>query len=143
MSENENKIQDKPTTEIRISIIDDDPEVVEIVERILSSRGYKTLGIPEAIGSTWKVKNFNPHIIIMDIKMPALNGINLLEVFKKTLPQMPKIILFSGIDQQQLQELANRINADAFIYKGEGYFRLVGTINLLAHEIYCQNKKSS
>ena len=137
MQENENKTQNKIPSEIRICIIDDDPEVLEIVERILYSRGYKTLG------STWKVKNFEPHIIIMDIKMPALNGINLLEVFRKTLPQMPKIILFSGIDQQQLQELALKVNADEFIYKGEGYFRLVGKINLLVHELQSQNKNPS
>ena len=129
--------------EKKILIIDDDPEVICAVERILKSRGYHTLGISKAIGSSEKLNRFKPHILLMDIKMPALDGHNLLETFRRTLRQMPKVILFSGIEPGELEEIAINAGADDFLYKGDGYFRLLGRINLLAYEIkMCGNLPS-
>lgn len=118
--------EEKPP--IRVCIIDDDKEVIGTVERILGSDDYETMGITEAFGSSNKVRKFNPHIIILDINMPALDGHNLFEVFQKTLPHMPKVILFSGIAPGELEEIALDIQADDFVYKGDGYFRLLNRV---------------
>ena len=122
-------LSEKPS-EFRICIVDDDKEVVNTVERILGSGGYKTLGITEVFGSSLKIRQFNPHIIILDINMPALDGHKLFEVFQQTLLQMPKVILFSGIDPDTLEGIALNVQADDFVYKGEGYFRLLNRVKL-------------
>jgi DNA-binding response OmpR family regulator len=122
-------------SELRVCIIDDEPEVIHTVERILKAHGYHTLGISEVIGSSGKVNRFKPHILIMDIKMPALDGRKLLETFRRTLMQMPKVIFFSGIEPGELEEIAINAGADDFLYKGDGYLRLPGRISLLAYEM--------
>ena len=104
--------------EVRICVIDDDEEVLEITEKILEIYGYTTLGLSTAIGASNRVNRFKPHVIILDIKMPALDGGKLLDIFRSTLHQTPKVILFSGRHPQELEALAREVSADDFVYKG-------------------------
>ena len=133
----------KELSGVRVCVIDDDKDVINIVERILSARGYRTLGISQVIGSSSKVKKFKPHIIIMDIMMPVLDGHNLLEVFRKTLQEMPRVILFSGIHPDELEKIAIDARADDFVYKGDGFFRILGRVNLHAYGMVLCGKTST
>ena len=135
MTAMKSKHDSRKQQEIRIGIIDDDPEVVQLIERLLEKQGYKTLGLTECIGSSAMINKFKPHFIIVDIMMPALDGHKLLQVFRNTLDQVPKVILFSGIDPKELEKIAIDMGAADFVYKGDGYFRLLSRVNLLAYDL--------
>lgn len=130
----------KESSEVRIAVIDDDQDVVSIIEKTLNGKGYKTLGITECLGSSGKLNKFKPQIIIVDIMMPALDGPGLLEVYQNTLDARPWVILYSGIDPEELERLAREVQADDFVYKGDGIFRLLGRVNLHVQEMKMQQK---
>lgn len=116
--------------EVRICIVDDDEQLLDVVDKILTNQGYKILGVSNAIGSSSKINYFRPQILIMDLKMPAVSGQNLLDIFQETLNRMPKVIIFSGMDPQSLEQIAIDTRADDYVYKGDGIFRLLGRVNL-------------
>ena len=78
-----------------ILIIDDEHEVCLSLSEVLTSKGYNTL-FQENPLKVMAVLNKNKiDLIIMDIKMPQLNGIDLLKIIKKELIHIP-IIIISG-----------------------------------------------
>jgi DNA-binding response OmpR family regulator len=114
----------------RVCVVDDEPDVLQGVERVLSARGFEVLAIKGVIGSSNQVRKFKPHLIVLDINMPAIEGHDLMEVFRSTLKRRPRIILFSGIDPERLERIASEHMADDFVYKGDGYFALLRHLNL-------------
>jgi len=114
----------------RVCIIDDDLESLASVQRILADGPYQVLTISTTIGSTNQLRKFKPHLIVMDITMPGINGDKLIELMRRALGTMPPFIFYSGIAPAELEKLARRHGASGFIYKGDGCYRLLSCINL-------------
>jgi two-component system response regulator YesN len=55
-------------------------------------------------------------LLITDVNMPKLDGIQVCKLFKKTLPDL-KIILFSSIPERDLEKKAKECGADGFLSK--------------------------
>ncbi len=80
----------------KILIIDDEPEIVDILEKFLAKRGYevvKAYGGEEGLEKILSDENFD--LVILDMKMPKLNGADILE---KVIAEgkHPKVIILSG-----------------------------------------------
>jgi len=124
--ENHNRPENDP---IRICLVDDDQDTLEIAHRVLNGRGRELLAISRPIGSSAEINAFAPHLLILDIKMPAMDGGNLLELYRKTLKKMPRVILFSGIAPAELENIRDQIKADDCAYKGDGFLQLLRKVN--------------
>jgi DNA-binding NtrC family response regulator len=78
-----------------IIIVDDDPDFLESIQRGLTISGFKNLGIYqdplEAANLIEKGKDFD--IALIDINMPAMSGIELLELIKTYQPHIECIVL--------------------------------------------------
>lgn len=79
----------------RILIIDDDVELCEETAEILASEGYFVECAFDSFKGEDKFKNNKYDIIILDFKMPGINGIEMLKKIKGNTPR-PKTILISG-----------------------------------------------
>lgn len=125
--ENQNQPENDPA---RICLVDDDQDTLEIARRMLNGRGREILAISRPIGSSAEINAFNPHLLILDLKMPAVDGGNLLELYRETLKKMPRVILFSGIAPAELENIRDQIKADDYAYKGDGFLQLLRKVNL-------------
>ncbi len=79
--------------DFRILVVDDEKSLVLLASRILKKEGYKVRGAysgPEALAI---IKNFAPNLIISDLKMPEMSGIDLLKRVKTDEPDIDVIIL--------------------------------------------------
>jgi DNA-binding response OmpR family regulator/DNA-binding CsgD family transcriptional regulator len=78
----------------KILIIDDEPEAIEVVKLMLSSRDYEITGLTEACGATNTIAGLQPDLIIIDWMMPGTNGLELLTAIKSTsgINEIPVII---------------------------------------------------
>jgi len=84
----------------KILAVDDEPEMLETLEEILAGAGYEvktTTESPQAIGI---IEKDPPDLIITDLMMPELNGVDFLERIKAHYPHIPVILLtgYASVD---------------------------------------------
>ncbi|MBW2002524.1 MAG: sigma-54-dependent Fis family transcriptional regulator, partial [Deltaproteobacteria bacterium] len=76
-----------------ILIIDDEKNYLVILEALLSPEGYEIITEDNAINALRSIRETDLDLIITDMKMPGMNGIELLEESKKINPELPVIIM--------------------------------------------------
>jgi len=122
-------------TGIRVCLIDNDKETLSLVNTVLSRQSYSCLSISNTIGSSSKINQFQPHVLIIDPKTLAIDGKTLIDIYKQTLHQMPVVIIFSAIDLHELEQIVRNTHIDDFVHKDDGVLRLLGRINLYVQQI--------
>jgi EAL domain-containing protein (putative c-di-GMP-specific phosphodiesterase class I) len=94
----------------RLLIIDDDPDLVEIYARIAETAGYQVKATGEP-GEFWAaVSEWSPTVIIIDLRMPKCDGIEVLRGLAERQVRA-HVMLASGSDPSLL-EIANRIGIE-------------------------------
>ncbi|MGL5649689.1 MAG: response regulator [Clostridium sp.] len=103
----------------KILIVDDEEEVRDgIIKKIdWKEYGFEVVGDAEnGKDALEKVERLNPDIVLTDIAMPFLNGLELGKILKETMPSI-KIIIFSGSDDFEYAQKAIKINVIEYILK--------------------------
>lgn len=85
----------------KVLVVDDEPDVVEILEYNLSKENYrvfKAYGGDQCLGL---MKSLNPDLIIMDIRMPGINGIEACRIIKQDRQSNHVPVLFLTADSDE------------------------------------------
>ena len=98
-----------------IAVIDDDHDVLTSVSTLFESEGYRTMTYADALTALDALKRSPPDLAILDIKMPRMDGMELLARLRKQ-SQMPVIFLTSKDDEVD-EVLGLRMGADDYITK--------------------------
>jgi two-component system, NtrC family, response regulator HydG len=77
----------------RILLADDDPDSLEGLCTLLTAWGYEVGTAPDGRAALDKVGQFRPAVVITDVVMPALSGLELLEAVKREEPDIPVIVM--------------------------------------------------
>ncbi len=104
----------------RVYVLDDDEGILSIAKRILDKSGFEVRTSSRAIGTTNDIKEFSPHVLLVDVMMPALKGTKVVEIVRKLLDPIPIIILYSNKSADELRELSIESGADDYLCKTEG-----------------------
>ncbi len=80
------------TTNIKILLVDDEPDILEIVSYNLSSEGYEVITAKNGVEGVAKAKKKQPHLVILDVMMPEMDGIEACEIMRRT-PGLENIII--------------------------------------------------
>jgi len=88
-----------------ILVVDDDATVRQICRRILHSAGYQTHEASDGSAALDFVRESpdRPHLVVSDIVMPRMNGVQLLEALSVLYPGLP-ILLMSAYTIEALRE---------------------------------------
>ncbi len=78
--------------DIRILLVDDEPDILEIVGYNLSQEGYKVITAENGREAISKAKKEQPHLIIMDVMMPGMDGIEACEQIRQ-IPDIQNVII--------------------------------------------------
>ncbi len=87
----------------KILVVDDNKGIRSFLKALLTPEGYKVFLISNAFDAIDTASQFMPDLIIMDLKMPCLSGLEALYYFKRSMPDIP-IILLSGYSNMELLE---------------------------------------
>jgi DNA-binding NarL/FixJ family response regulator len=79
-------------------------------------------------------KKLNPDLIVMDLAMPVLNGIDASRLLKRLLPAIP-IVMCTTFTDPYLKKVALAAGLDAFVDKSEAATVLIGSIQQLFGEL--------
>ncbi|OQD42597.1 response regulator transcription factor [Croceivirga radicis] len=106
------------TKDIRILLADDEPDILEIVGYNLSAEGYDVITAKNGVDAVAKAKKKQPHLIILDVMMPEMDGIEACEVMRNTPGLENTIITFLTARGEDYSQVAGfDAGADDYITK--------------------------
>jgi two-component system response regulator ChvI len=98
-----------------IALVDDDSNILVSVSMVLEAEGFQTRSYTDGVVALQRIKDNLPDMAILDIKMPRMDGMDLLRRLRQT-TDMPAIFLTSKEDE--IDELLGlKLGADDFIRK--------------------------
>ena len=102
----------------KILVVEDELELSEAYDIILKSAGYDVVIAHDGHDALKVLKTFEPNIILLDLRMPRVSGIEFLQQYnaKKAHPDVT-IIVFSNLDAQDEINQAYELGADRYILK--------------------------
>lgn len=104
--------------DIKILLVDDEPDILEIVEYNLSSEGYQVFTAENGLESIKKAKKHQPHLIILDVMMPEMDGIEACEKLRGIPDLSETIITFLTARGEDYSQVAGfEAGADDYITK--------------------------
>ena len=98
----------------KILLIDDELNIRLLYKEELEEEGYMVETAKDAKEGYEKFKKFNPDLIVLDIKMPEISGMEALQKFKAEKPDIP-VILFTAFGEYKYEFTAWA--ADDYIIK--------------------------
>ncbi|WP_299486630.1 response regulator transcription factor [uncultured Allomuricauda sp.] len=106
------------TKDIKILLVDDEPDILEIVSYNLSAEGYQVYTAKNGVEAVAKAKKKNPHLIILDVMMPEMDGIEACEIIRRTPGLENTIVTFLTARGEDYSQVAGfDAGADDYITK--------------------------
>ncbi|WP_203256044.1 response regulator transcription factor [Hyunsoonleella ulvae] len=78
--------------DIKILLVDDEPDILEIVGYNLSNEGYQVITAENGVEAVKKAKKELPQLIILDVMMPEMDGIEACENIRKQ-PELKDVVI--------------------------------------------------
>ncbi len=104
--------------DIKILLVDDEPDILEIVGYNLSNEGYQVLTAENGVEAVKKAKKEHPHLIILDVMMPEMDGIEACEIIRQNKDLKDTIITFLTARGEDYSQVAGfDAGADDYITK--------------------------
>jgi two-component system nitrogen regulation response regulator NtrX len=100
----------------KVLVVDDDPRARDTLINVLSSENYITFPAEDGESAIEMVKNNDINLVLLDLMLPDLNGIDVLKSIKELKPALP-VIMISGLAQIQDAVQATKHGAYDFLEK--------------------------
>ncbi|MGB0838763.1 MAG: response regulator transcription factor [Chitinophagales bacterium] len=101
---------------MKIIVVDDDVIMLQAIKTMLSKQGYQVFATTDAQDALDTIEEEDFDLIISDIMMPYMSGIELLHSIKAIRKNLP-IIIISALDQQEVIMTAFQEGAEDFVKK--------------------------
>ncbi len=101
---------------MKLLIVDDEAEICDFLKSFFEERNYEVKTASSGQGALDAVEQFKPHIVLLDIKMPGMDGIQVLGTIKKKSPRT-KVIMVTALETRDKIEECLRLGADNYITK--------------------------
>ena len=100
----------------KILIVDDEPDFTTMVKTRLESSGYSVISAADGKEGMEKIEAEKPDAVLLDILMPGIDGLKVLEKIRRKNKQLP-IFMISAYSDEKRFKLAKKLNASGFIIK--------------------------
>ncbi|KAB2818201.1 MAG: response regulator transcription factor [Bacteroidetes bacterium] len=106
------------TSEMKILLVDDEPDILEFVGYNLEKEGFKVKTANNGEEAVEKAKKHRPHLILLDVMMPGMDGIETCDVIRK-IPELENtLIAFLTARGEDYSQVAGfEAGADDYITK--------------------------
>lgn len=117
----------------KVLVVDDDRRMVRTICDILNVKGHEAIAAYTGEEAVEKVKSDNPDCVLMDIKMPGVNGIEILKMIKSLLPELPVLLMSAYATEEQTEE-AKKYGAYTLLPKPFDIQMVLSFLSLLRKE---------
>ena len=117
----------------RVLIVDDDPNIHELIAPTLAEHGYLTSGATDGREALLLVKRDVPDVVLLDVRLPDLSGYQLCRRLREDLGDSIGIIMISGERVEPLDRTAGLLlDADDYVVKPFVLDELLARVQRLA-----------
>lgn len=101
-----------------ILVVDDEPAWLKVLTYFLETKGYDVRSVASGAEALAEVGAFRPDLILSDVRMPEMNGFDLLASLRKV-PESATtpVVFFSAIDDYDARKTARDLGAADYIVK--------------------------
>ncbi len=112
------------TREVKLLIVDDNQDLCESLLDILELKGYKVMAVFSGDQAIAAVKKEQFSLVLMDVAMPGINGIDTLKILKKISPGLKVIMITAfaddvffkeGMQSRDFEVVRKPLNIDKFL----------------------------
>jgi two-component system KDP operon response regulator KdpE len=126
---------------VSILVVDDEPPIRKLLRVGLASQGYAVSEAPNARAAVELVQDERPDLILLDLGLPGMTGLELLGKWRREGLDIPVVILSSRTDEAGIVS-ALELGADDYVTKPFGMNELVARIRVaLRHKFQQQGEK--
>ena len=99
-----------------VLVVDDETSILESLDGILSDEGFEVITAEGGADALEKIQEVIPDLVLLDIWMPGMDGIETLEKIKEGYPHL-QVVMMSGHGNIETAVKATRVGAYDFIEK--------------------------
>ena len=119
----------------KLLVVDDEIGVSDDLRDFLRKRGYDAISTTSGIEALQLIKREKPNIIVLDILMEGMTGIEVLREIKKTYPKI-RVIMLTALEDEATQDQCKKLGASAYIIKPYSYEEILKAAHKLINDIY-------
>lgn len=109
-------IKSMANADSKVLVIDDQPGIRRLLVEVLAEEGYNVITAANGYEGVQQVKDADPDLILMDMKMPGMDGIETLRELKR-IGQADKVIMMTAYGELELVNQAQQLGAYTYITK--------------------------
>ncbi|MBI4630678.1 MAG: response regulator [Chloroflexi bacterium] len=113
----------------RILIVDDEQDLVSYIAAELGAVGFTTSDAYNGVEAVLKVLDDKPDAVLMDIRMPKLDGLGALRIIRRIAPEVP-VVMFTGQAGQGDMLESTRLGAFSCLSKPLAIEKVINTLRL-------------
>lgn len=127
---------------IRILVVDDEPKICYLIKELLKQEGYHTDTSMSGIEALQMMKNYDYQMLLTDLKMPGIDGLELIRRAKRENPEI-RTIMVTGYATVETAVQSLRHGVDDYITKPFNIFELRKAVKriLYSHQIAMENRQ--
>ena len=115
---------------LRVLVVDDDDDARELLGTLLELHGCVISAHGTARACLDAVRTFAPHVAIVDLHLPDVDGFQLIRDLRSADLSQLRIVVLTGLLTSGTQQRAVEVGADAFLGKPARYDALLAAIGL-------------
>ncbi len=106
----------KPLSSVRVLVVDDDKAICEYMETFLSKDGFEVKTLNDPSGAPEEVKSGGYHLVVLDLMMPKMDGLQVLERIRKVDNDVA-VVIFTGYPSLETAVQSMKLDAVDYLKK--------------------------
>jgi DNA-binding NtrC family response regulator len=90
---------------MNILIVDDEPEVAEVLAKSLGRQGHRTTVVHSGEEALRTIQTATPDAMFLDVSMPGLNGLAVLSEVRRTRPSLAVVVITGHATPEEVEEV--------------------------------------
>lgn len=111
---------------IKILLVDDEPNILQFLELGLQNEGFEVKSAQDGMSAIALLKDFQPHVAILDVMMPGMDGFEVCRMIKKT--ENVSVIMLTAKDEVDDRVKGLKLGADDYMVKPFSFEELLARI---------------
>lgn len=114
----------------RVLIVDDQPGIRLLLVELFRRENHETDVASNGLEALQRVEDQQPDCVLLDMKMPGMDGIEVLKKLKSVYPELP-VIVMTAYDESELTKEALEVGAVRYFVKPFDIFEVRDAVNAL------------